>query len=408
MAQTTPPNHDPSPTPPPGKTAPSQSDVTTKPPVSKSRKSAVTFIVIIGVLAVLLLLLNLIPFDKLSQAVTEETAPPVVTYDSKFFEAPVEGEDFSADSEYMDLDRYLYFSADTGETFQIIDNASEYGEICQLFETLRTSVIAGDCDTYNSLFTDDYIQKNGAASFTPQKLYNFRVKVMGSTLLKEGDANGLYKGATVTNCEVNYRIKDNNGTFRNDFYREGDSRTQIYQILDYNGSVKISQISTPTYTTQNQTEKEGLPFMFYIWIAAIVLAIVAEAMTTALVAVWFIPGAIISLILALCDVGIAIQLVTYFVSALVLVIAFKLLMKKFGKKKHYVPTNADRIIGGRAIVTEEINNLTPCGEVKIDGKLWTARTETDGEIIPIGAHVKVLRIEGVKLICELYKDNTAE
>lgn len=365
-----------------------------------SKKSAVTFIAVLGILAVVLVLLNLIPFDKLSDKVTETTAPPPVTVNPLFFKEPVYDEDFTLDSDYMDLDRRLNFTSLTGETFSVMDDAELYGDVCALFEQFRTAVTEGDCDAYNDLFTDEYIEKKGSASFAPQKLYNLRVAMLSSQLLSEGDSNGLYQGATVSYCKVEYCIKDNNGTFRNDFYRNGDSKAQIFEILDYKGKIKISQISTPTYSEPSENEKEGLPIMFYIWIALIVLAVVAEAMTTAIVAVWFIPGAIASMILALCGADLSIQLIVYFVSALVLLVAFKLLSKKFGKKKTYTPTNTDRLIGGTGVVTEAINNLAPTGEVKIDGKRWSARTEDDSMTVEEGALITVLRIEGVKLIVE--------
>lgn len=366
---------------------------------ASSKKSAVTFLIVLGILMVVLLLLSLIPFDKLNDKVTEVTEAPAVTLSPIFFETPDYDEDPTADSDYMELDRNLHFTAQTGETFTIAGDAAEHGEVCKLFESFRTAVIAGDCDAYNSLFTEEYIEKKGAAEFAPQKLYNMQVTVLSSEYLADGDSKGRYQGATVTYCRVAYCIKDNNGTFRADFYRDGDSIAQIFEVLDYKDTVKISQISTPKQTTQNQTEeKEGLPIMFFVWIALIVLAVVAEAMTTSLVAIWFVPGALISMILALADVNIYAQVITYVVSALVLLIVFKLILKKRGKKKGYTPTNSDRIVGEKGVVTETIDNVAATGEVKIDGKRWTARSDS-GDPIPEGTRVKILRIEGVKLIC---------
>jgi membrane protein implicated in regulation of membrane protease activity len=60
-------------------------------------------------------------------------------------------------------------------------------------------------------------------------------------------------------------------------------------------------------------------------------------------------------------------------------------------------TNADRCIGKDAIVTQDINNIEACGQVKADGKIWTARS-SDDSVIPEGALVTVEKIEGVKLI----------
>lgn len=63
------------------------------------------------------------------------------------------------------------------------------------------------------------------------------------------------------------------------------------------------------------------------------------------------------------------------------------LVKKFSTPK-IQRTNIDRIIGERAIVTEEIDNLRATGIVKADGKSWSARS-ADGSIIPAGSVVEV-------------------
>ena len=56
--------------------------------------------------------------------------------------------------------------------------------------------------------------------------------------------------------------------------------------------------------------------------------------------------------------------------------------------------NLDRIIGMDGIVTEEIKK-NMVGEVKVDGKLWSAIAE---ETIPVDTMVKVEKIDGVKLV----------
>ena len=70
--------------------------------------------------------------------------------------------------------------------------------------------------------------------------------------------------------------------------------------------------------------------------------------------------------------------------------------------QHYVndrkvATNADRVIGREAVVTEDIDNIQGKGRVSISGADWTARAEDDRPI-PAGSTVRVLRIEGVKVI----------
>ena len=61
-----------------------------------------------------------------------------------------------------------------------------------------------------------------------------------------------------------------------------------------------------------------------------------------------------------------------------------------------MPTNADRVLGEHAKVTETIDNENSTGAVYVDGKIWTARSE-DGSVIPAGEQVTIEKMEGVRL-----------
>ena len=135
-----------------------------------------------------------------------------------------------------------------------------------------------------------------------------------------------------------------------------------------------------------------------LWGAALVFAIVAEVGTAALVSVWFMPGILAALILAVCHVSIWIQVVAFIVlSAICLFLGFKFFRKRMFKSPK-AAMNADGLIGEAGIVTEEIDNLLGTGSVKIQGQTWSARSATE-EKIPAGAVVRVEEISGVKLIC---------
>ena len=62
-----------------------------------------------------------------------------------------------------------------------------------------------------------------------------------------------------------------------------------------------------------------------------------------------------------------------------------------------VATNADRIIGQKAMVTEPIDNVAGTGAVSIGGTVWTARSDS-AKPIAAGSVVRILRIEGVKVL----------
>ncbi len=138
-------------------------------------------------------------------------------------------------------------------------------------------------------------------------------------------------------------------------------------------------------------------YMVWIWLTLLGIFVITELATVQLTTIWFAGGALISLILAAFGVkSIVIQIIVFLAVSIVLLISTRPLVKKYINKKAQ-PTNADRCIDAKAVVTEEINNLVATGRVKVNGVEWTARSEAD-EIIPVNSTVTVKRIDGVKLI----------
>ncbi len=140
-----------------------------------------------------------------------------------------------------------------------------------------------------------------------------------------------------------------------------------------------------------------LNFMVWVWLGVTALALFIEAVTMSLVSVWCAVGALVCVFTAYAGVSIATQLLIFVVISLLAFAAVRPLTRRF-VDPHITPTNADRLLGLRAKVTEEINNEIPSGAVYIDGKIWTARSAEGGIIIPKGEMVEVAWMEGVKLI----------
>lgn len=139
--------------------------------------------------------------------------------------------------------------------------------------------------------------------------------------------------------------------------------------------------------------------MIIFWAAAIVAFIVIELATVGLASIWFALGALCALIAALLGAQLWLQIVWFAVISVLTLILTRPLVKKYINSKTYA-TNADRVIGSRAVVKERIDALAATGAVLADGKMWTART-VDGSVLEPGAIVTVRQIEGVKLIVEL-------
>ena len=77
-----------------------------------------------------------------------------------------------------------------------------------------------------------------------------------------------------------------------------------------------------------------------------------------------------------------------------LLVATLPLVKKFVIPKQE-KTNVEGVIGSMGYVTEDVDNISAAGQVKLGGMYWTARSE-DGHRIPAGTLVEVTKIEGVK------------
>ena len=140
--------------------------------------------------------------------------------------------------------------------------------------------------------------------------------------------------------------------------------------------------------------------MTYFWLAVVIAAIAAEAMTADLVAIWFMPAALISMILALVNVPLWIQIVVFIVLVAVFLVLSKMFLRKYLKKRPQEITNADALLGQTAIVTEELNNPAQSGAVRVNGLEWSARSIDDAVTVEKGQLVVIREISGVKLICE--------
>lgn len=135
-----------------------------------------------------------------------------------------------------------------------------------------------------------------------------------------------------------------------------------------------------------------------LWIAlAIVLAIV-EAMTVGLLTIWFSVGALVASILAYLGVSFWLQLLVFFMVSLLLLYYTKPLAEKKLRIGAY-KNNIDAMQGKAAMVIDEIPAYGT-GQVKLAGLFWTAVTATEHAPIPVGRMVKVLGVEGVKVIVE--------
>ena len=132
--------------------------------------------------------------------------------------------------------------------------------------------------------------------------------------------------------------------------------------------------------------------MGIIWMIIFLVLVFIELITVSLVTIWFAIGALVAFILSYFTDNVMLQIGVFIVVSIISLILTRKIVGKL-RGGNIEATNLDRVIGKIGLVTEEITKLEP-GEVKVDGKKWTA---VSSKKINVGSKVEILSIDGVKL-----------
>lgn len=141
-------------------------------------------------------------------------------------------------------------------------------------------------------------------------------------------------------------------------------------------------------------------YMVWIWLIVLIVMLVLEFMTADFLTVWFAISAVPTVVIAaIWPQLVWIQVLFFFLFGFLLMIIVRKYVIKY-IKKNIVSTNVDSFIGKTALVIKDINPVER-GLVEFENDTWTAVSK---ETIEIGEHVKILAIEGNKLIVTKYKE----
>lgn len=135
--------------------------------------------------------------------------------------------------------------------------------------------------------------------------------------------------------------------------------------------------------------------MTFTWLVLFIVLVFIELVTINLVTIWFAIGSLVSFFVSLFSSNTSLQIGIFVLVSFIALLLTKKVVNKV-KNKKVIPTNLDRVIGEIGIVTEAIAP-EKVGEVKVDGKRWSAISDTE---IKLNEKVKILAIDGVKLKCQ--------
>ena len=150
------------------------------------------------------------------------------------------------------------------------------------------------------------------------------------------------------------------------------------------------------FTIMMLASRYGLAVM---WLVFLVVLLVIELITVGLTTIWLAGGALVAFILAAMGVNLWVQIIVFLIVSFVLIYFTRPFALKYLNPRQ-TRTNSDELIGETIKVTERIDNRAAVGRALAKGMEWSARAVSDDLVIETDTLVKVLRIEGVKLIVE--------
>ena len=140
---------------------------------------------------------------------------------------------------------------------------------------------------------------------------------------------------------------------------------------------------------------------YQIWLIAALVLVIFEICSATFGAICFAIGAAFSALAAGFGANLTWQIVIFAVVSLLTFIFLRPFMLKFlDRKSKDVKTNADALVGRKAIVSERIDAAQHTGRVAVDGDDWKAVSE-DGSIIEKGVEVEIVKLDSIILTVKL-------
>ena len=154
--------------------------------------------------------------------------------------------DIRTDPSYLALNRTVRLRRGQYTTVITEDDLSSLSPAVGVLYALVESIIDGDAEAYNALFSDRYYAQEGAEPedpFTMQRVYDIVIEELREQSVTDA-TDGQYAEYIYS---VEYKINRNDGTYRVDIGHDA-SRAQYFVLTDRDGEVKIDRLVYLTAT----------------------------------------------------------------------------------------------------------------------------------------------------------------
>ncbi len=136
---------------------------------------------------------------------------------------------------------------------------------------------------------------------------------------------------------------------------------------------------------------------FWYWIILAIAFAVGEVFTAGFFLLWFGIGATIAAAVSLTFPQFWVQIATFLLTSFVFVIFSRQIVSKTYRKPPK-QIRVEDIIGKEAVVIKDIG-MEEMGKIKVGSDIWRAISK-DGKSIGKGEMVKILKVEGTKVVVE--------
>jgi len=133
----------------------------------------------------------------------------------------------------------------------------------------------------------------------------------------------------------------------------------------------------------------------WLWVFFTLLFFLFEFLSPNLTFIWFANASFIMIFVSFLPLPLPLQTGIFIIISGIFILATKKIARKISKKPKE-KTNADSVIGKKALVTKEISPFNT-GIVMIKGVAWSAKAVS---VIPVNTKVTVKHIEGVCVFVE--------
>lgn len=131
---------------------------------------------------------------------------------------------------------------------------------------------------------------------------------------------------------------------------------------------------------------------WFVWLLAAGVLGAAEFFTLTLVLGLLAGAALVAAVVAGVGIGVAGQLVAFGVAAAAGLVLVRPVALRQMAQQPLTQEGSDALIGKRAEVMQEVTATR--GLIKLSGEEWSARALDESLVIPVGAQVDVMEIEG--------------